>query len=117
MATPNHENKARSRSSSENGPQLGRKLRTNRQALKTDLTDIRRLGYAVSYGERQADAFSVASPILQAGDVVFGAISVCGPAQRFNEELGIEYGELLRVGAERISWELGYQGNWFSVDS
>src|SRR5660398_266907 len=90
---------------------------TDRRALARDLEEVRRLGYAVSYGERQAYAFSVAGPILQAGGSVFGAISICGPAQRFDEKRGVRYGELLRDAAKQISWELGYQGDWFDTDS
>ncbi|MHB1345646.1 MAG: IclR family transcriptional regulator [Thermoleophilia bacterium] len=85
----------------------------DRRALEDDLVRIRAVGYAVSHGERQVDAFSVASPIFQAGDLVFGAVSVCGPAQRFNAEKGVEYGRALLGAAREISHELGYQGSWF----
>lgn len=89
----------------------------DRVTLEADLETIRRLGYAVSYGERQADAFSVAAPILQAGGSVFGAISVCGPAQRFDDERGRQYGGMLREAAEQVSRELGYQGDWFAAEA
>lgn len=87
----------------------------DRLTLEADLVKIRRVGYAVSYGERQADAFSVAAPILQAGGSVFGAISVCGPAQRFDDQRGVRYGRILREAAEQVSRELGYQGDWFAA--
>lgn len=88
----------------------------DRSALESDLTKIRRLGYAVSYGERQADAFSVAAPILQAGGIVFGAISACGPVQRFDDERGRQYGPMVREAAEQVSRDLGYQGDWFASE-
>lgn len=88
----------------------------DRQVLEADLDTIRSVGYAVSWGERQADAFSVAAPILQAGGSVFGALSVCGPAQRFDEERGRVYGGLLRDAAAKVSTELGYRGDWFAAE-
>lgn len=85
----------------------------DRGAVEADLVRIRAQGYAVSRGERQADAFSIAAPIIRAGDVVFGAISVCGPAQRFGPEKGAEYGFALVRAARGISRDLGYHGSWF----
>ncbi|MHB9149138.1 MAG: IclR family transcriptional regulator [Thermoleophilia bacterium] len=84
-----------------------------RGAIEADLALIRARGYAVSRGERLVDAFSIASPIIQAGEVVFGAVSVCGPAQRFGPEQGEEHGPTLVRAAQAISRELGYQGSWF----
>lgn len=84
-----------------------------REAIEADLARIRARGYAISRGERLVDAFSIASPIIQAGDVVFGAVSVCGPAQRFRPEQGEEFGPVLVRAAQGISRELGYQGSWF----
>lgn len=50
-----------------------------------ELQHIREHGYAVSRGERQPGAGAVAAPVFDyAGDVI-GAISVCGPSQRFDE--------------------------------
>lgn len=55
--------------------------------LRSDIGGIRRRGYAVSHGERQAGAASLAAPILdRAGDPV-AVISVCGPAERFGPRL------------------------------
>lgn len=57
----------------------------DRAALVTELEHVREQGYSVSRGERQPGAGAVAAPVFTyTGDVV-GAISVCGPAERFDE--------------------------------
>ena len=43
-------------------------------------------GYAVSFGERQSDAASVAAPVFDTDGPV-AVISVCGPIERFREPL------------------------------
>jgi IclR family acetate operon transcriptional repressor len=55
-------------------------------ALARELDEIRRCGVAVSLGERQAGAASVAAPVFGPDGDVIGAISVCGPADRFSPE-------------------------------
>lgn len=57
------------------------------RALKAELEQIRRTGVAVSFGERQPDAASVASPVLHRSGETVGAITVCGPASRFDRAI------------------------------
>lgn len=73
-----------------------------------ELERVRRRGYAVSRGERQVGAGSVAAPIISAGDVVWGSISICGPADRFHLENVEQFGELVAAAAREISAELGH---------
>lgn len=54
---------------------------TDRDVLERELDEIRERGYAVSLGERQVDAASVAAPVFDA-DGVTAVISVCGPLER-----------------------------------
>lgn len=57
----------------------------DRAELSAELEHVREQGYSVSRGERQPGAGAVAAPVFgYTGDVI-GAISVCGPAQRFDE--------------------------------
>lgn len=81
---------------------------TDAERLRRELTDIRALGYAVSRGERQPDAASVAAPVLQADGTVFGALSVCGPVQRFDRQGISAIGHLVREAAQALSADLGY---------
>ena len=53
--------------------------------LAAELQQVRAHGYSVSRGERQPGAGAVAAPVFDYTGSVAGAISVCGPAQRFDE--------------------------------
>ena len=54
------------------------------EMLSRELDQIRQQGFAVSLGERQADAASVAAPVFDQ-DGPIAVISVCGPLERFRE--------------------------------
>ena len=82
---------------------------TDASRLERELEAIRERGYAVSHGERQAGAASVAAPVFDhRGDPV-ASISVCGPVERFaprTEEVAAQL-----VGAtEEVSRQLGFAG-------
>ena len=55
------------------------------QELEAELEHIRQQGYAVSRGERQPGAGAVAAPVFDFAGNIIGAISVCGPSQRFDD--------------------------------
>jgi len=57
------------------------------ERLRMELALVRERGYAVSLQERQAGAASVAAPILDREGRPIAAISVCGPVERFREQL------------------------------
>jgi DNA-binding IclR family transcriptional regulator len=82
---------------------------TSTSALRKELGRIREVGYAVSLGERQAGAGSVAAPIHRASSEIFGSISLCGPRDRFGADLLPRYADLVVETAEAISAELGYR--------
>ncbi|MEU5906647.1 IclR family transcriptional regulator [Micromonospora sp. NPDC047467] len=82
---------------------------TSVEQLWTDLRVVREQGYAVSRGERQAGAASVAAPIRLASGEVYGSLSLCGPQDRFSAQLLAEYGDLVADAARQVSAELGYQ--------
>lgn len=83
---------------------------TDPQRLAAELREIAGRGYAVSLGERQHDAGSVASPIFAGDGQVIGAISVCGPVGRFDSAAVTAYGELAVAAAAEISRCLGWTG-------
>jgi DNA-binding IclR family transcriptional regulator len=82
---------------------------TDVDRLKTELARVRELGYAVSLGERQHGAGSVAAAIRSASGDVWGSISVCGPLDRFTPEARTAHGELLAEIAAAVSLEIGYR--------
>ena len=78
-------------------------------ALRRDLAAVRTRGYAISFGERQAGAGSVAAPVLDHRGRPTAAISVCGPLERFRGQVDYAAELLLEVTGE-LSRQLGYQG-------
>lgn len=60
---------------------------TDADALREELATIRARGYAVSLGERQEGAGSVAAPIRGRDGEVVAVMSICGPVERFRDEV------------------------------
>lgn len=81
---------------------------TSADLLLGEVRRVRRQGFALSFGERQAGAASVASPIWLASGEVFGSLSICGPTSRFSETLLNEFGNLVMRAALEVSTEIGY---------
>ena len=74
--------------------------------LRAELRAIRKRGYARSFGERQADAASVAAPVFNHLGSVVGVISVCGPIERFRSEAE-RAAKLLLAETREVSRRLG----------
>lgn len=75
--------------------------------LRQQLTEIRQRGYAVSFGERQEGAGSVAAPVFDREGGVAAVMSVCGPAERFRPAVG-QISALLLMETAELSRRLGY---------
>jgi DNA-binding IclR family transcriptional regulator len=82
---------------------------TDSASLMEDLARIRRLGYASSVNERQAGAASVAAPVFDHSGGPVAAISLCGPAERFQDEAD-EAATLIVAAARQLSERMGYRG-------
>lgn len=80
---------------------------TDPGALRADLRRIRKVGYAVSFGERQAGAGSVAAPVFDHNGRPSAVVSLCGPVERFASEVD-DAAKLLAEATARISARLGY---------
>jgi IclR family transcriptional regulator, acetate operon repressor len=76
--------------------------------LRNELQTIRGRGYAVSFGERQAGAGSVAAPLLDHRGHPAAVISVCGPLERFREEADLIARALLSASVD-LSRRLGHR--------
>lgn len=79
------------------------------QFLREELRVIRERGYAVSFGERQATAASVAAPVLDHDGRPVAVVSVCGPVERIRGRVD-ELARLLREEVAQLSARLGYSG-------
>ncbi len=74
--------------------------------LSRELEQIREQGFAVSMGERQPGAASVAAPLFDDTMQPVAVLSVCGPLQRFRPEVGAVAVEVLRA-TRSLSRKLG----------
>lgn len=81
---------------------------TDVEQLRKELRRVKERGYAVSFGERQAGAGSIAAPVLDHRGQPAAAISVCGPLERFRGEVDI-IAQLLLETTQDLSRQLGYQ--------
>lgn len=78
------------------------------EALRADCRRIQIQGFAVSQGERQSGAASVASPIFNFDGEVVGAITVCGPTTRLPLERLEGLGSSLLAASQEVSAKLGH---------
>jgi IclR family transcriptional regulator, acetate operon repressor len=76
--------------------------------LRKELRQVRSRGYALSFGERQAGAGSIASPVLDHRDRPVAVISVCGPLERLRDEVD-EVATVLLETTTDLSRRLGHQ--------
>lgn len=81
---------------------------TDRRALEEELGEVRRRGWAVSMGERESGAGSVAAPVFDQGDEPVMVLSVCGPVERFREKVD-EVGEQLLATTTELSRQFGHR--------
>lgn len=87
-------------------PPLTEHTITTAERLREVLGEVTRDGVAVSLGERQPGAGSVAAPLFGPDGEVHGSISICGPQYRFTPDAVIRYRDLVREAAAEIrqSW-------------
>jgi DNA-binding IclR family transcriptional regulator len=74
-------------------------------ALRKDLDEIARRGYAIDNEEHEEGVSCVAAPILDPTGRPYAALSISGPTARIVDDTG-ELGDLLRDHAAEVSAEL-----------
>jgi DNA-binding IclR family transcriptional regulator len=75
--------------------------------MRSRLEEVRAAGVAISRSERQEGAASMAAPVFDNHGVA-GAVSVCGPDFRFDDESVERFRPLLKAAAAQLSRELGW---------
>lgn len=75
---------------------------------ETELETIRQQGYAVSHGERQQGASSVAVPVFNHAAKVIAVLAVAGPTMRFREPALSQYVSVVMENGKAVSRALGY---------
>ena len=78
--------------------------------VRRALGEIRRSGYAVSFGERIPGSGSVSAPVSNHEGRVIGSVSILSVAVRLSPDTVRSYGELVRQAAEAVSRDLGWGG-------
>jgi len=81
---------------------------TSIQKLRRELDRIRRVGVAVSRGERVVAAIAVAAPIFDDRGNVECALTVSGLASRFDRDRLMLAAGAVKSAAENVSRDLGY---------
>ncbi|WP_246110233.1 IclR family transcriptional regulator [Saccharopolyspora dendranthemae] len=84
-------------------PEYTPTTRTDRDALRTDLEEVREQGYSVSVGELESQVYGVAAPVFDASQRPFAIVSVWGPRDRVPESRFAELGSLAREAAAEIA--------------
>ncbi|HPF85927.1 MAG TPA: IclR family transcriptional regulator C-terminal domain-containing protein, partial [Aminivibrio sp.] len=75
--------------------------------LKKNLAEIRTLGYAMSWGEREEGILSIAVPIFnRKGEILF-SFSLAGPASRFTEDTAKSLIPQIQRMCREISQQIG----------
>lgn len=81
---------------------------TDPAVLAEQIAEIRGRGYALSNGERQPGASSVAAPVLDRNGALLAVVSVCGPEDRFRAVAG-EHARTLIGVLDDLSAALGHR--------
>jgi DNA-binding IclR family transcriptional regulator len=81
---------------------------TNRKELETQLLDVARDGYGVVREEFEIGLTAVAVPVYNHLGAVIGAISISGPAFRFDPETAPGLIEGLQQAGLQVSARMGY---------
>jgi IclR family acetate operon transcriptional repressor len=76
--------------------------------LRDELADIRKRGYAMSFGERREGASSVAAPIFDHEGHAIASMSISGPLERFRL-VAKQNADLVLEGTKAISIAMGWR--------
>jgi DNA-binding IclR family transcriptional regulator len=74
--------------------------------LMREVDELHRRGFASSTGETVAGSASIAAPIRGADGAIVAALSVAGPASRFDTPASARHGAILLEGITRITRDL-----------
>lgn len=81
---------------------------TDPDALRRELDEVRRLGYATTWDEMEADLAAVAAPVRDHRSLVIAAVAVGGPVSRCPRDQLPALAEPVRRAARDLSTALGF---------
>jgi len=86
-------------------------------ALKQELADVARVGYAMNRGEWRPGIGGIAAPIFNGLDKVVAAIGISGPLERLTHQKMAQYAPLVKQAARELSAHMGYRGDYIGFAS
>ncbi|WP_255414693.1 IclR family transcriptional regulator [Candidimonas sp. SYP-B2681] len=84
-------------------------------ALKQELADVARIGYAINRGEWRLGIGGIAAPVFNGLDKVVAALGISGPLERLTTQKMAEYAPLVQNTARQLSAHMGYRGGYFGI--
>lgn len=81
---------------------------TSREALTTELEEIRESGLATNEGESIKGVYAIATPVIDNNDTLHGAISIAGPEKRMENPSNSVPAEAIMEAAEELGINLSY---------
>jgi len=85
-------------------------------ALRQELTKIRRVGVAITRGERVPEAIAISAPIFDLTGAAVAALTISGVASRFDEQDLIRHAQVVKARAAEISRALGFRDEGAPAD-
>lgn len=86
---------------------------TTLSALREELADISRIGYAIDRGEWRNNVGGIAAPVFDGHNRVIAAFGISGPLERFTIENMKRWSPVVLDAAREISRESGYRRGYF----
>ncbi|OBJ12644.1 IclR family transcriptional regulator [Mycobacterium sp. 1482292.6] len=80
---------------------------TDPDVLRANVEEARRMGFAITSGERDEGATGVAAPVFDARGQVLGALMISGPSFRFSPELAERWADNVVGAADQVTRTLG----------
>ena len=86
---------------------------TSLAALKEELTNVARIGYAINRGEWRSNVGGIAAPIFDGHNKVIAALGISGPLERLTIDNMKRWSPRVLEAARDISRESGYRCGYF----
>ncbi len=81
---------------------------TDPALIRTQLEDVRRSGYAVSFEETDEGVAGVSVPVRDAENRVIAGLTISGPMTRVNASTMEHFTRIVSQGAQQVAAELGH---------
>lgn len=84
-------------------------------ALKQELSDAARIGYAINRGEWRQGIGGIAAPVFNGLGKVVAALGVSGPLERLTHQKMAEIAPITQQNAKELSAHMGYSSGYFGL--